>query len=105
MMPKEGADQLKMKKEVKAEFYESATIYFSDIVGFTEISARSTPIEVVNMLNVVYRWDELVDMLNGLYRRYEQWWTVCAGAMYMLNGLQKYVGGFPASTERGIVNI
>lgn len=32
--------------QVPAELYESATVYFSDIVGFTEIAARCTPLEV-----------------------------------------------------------
>jgi len=32
---------------VKAEKYESVTIYFSDICGFTSLSALSTPIEVL----------------------------------------------------------
>lgn len=33
--------------KVPAEYYESVTVYFSDIVGFTQIAAISTPFEVL----------------------------------------------------------
>jgi class 3 adenylate cyclase len=59
MMPKEVADQLKLHKEVKAEQYDSVTVYFSDIVGFTDISAQSSPMDVVLMLNSLYRYYDL----------------------------------------------
>ena len=55
MLPKEVAEQLKINRQVKAEQYDCVTIFFSDIVGFTEISARSSPLEVVDMLNSLYR--------------------------------------------------
>jgi len=55
MMPRSVAEQLKAHGEVKAEYYRSVTVYFSDIVGFTTISARSEPMDVVTMLNDFYR--------------------------------------------------
>ena len=55
MLPRSVAEQLKVNKEVKAEYHGHVTIMFSDIVGFTSLSAQSTPLQVVNMLNLLYR--------------------------------------------------
>jgi len=40
------ANSLKVGKMVAPETYESVTVFFSDIVGFTALSSQSTPIEV-----------------------------------------------------------
>lgn len=68
MMPREVADQLKMNKEVKAEHYDECTVYFSDIVGFTAISARSSPLDIVNMLNSLYRSERYSKQQQEFYR-------------------------------------
>ncbi|XP_050412294.2 uncharacterized protein LOC126827125 [Patella vulgata] len=54
MLPRPVADQLKSNKSVDAETYEEVTIFFSDIVGFTSISAACSPMEVVGLLNTLY---------------------------------------------------
>lgn len=48
------ADSLKRGERVEAENFDCVTIFFSDLVGFTELCVQSTPLEVVEMLNELY---------------------------------------------------
>ncbi|XP_076022323.1 atrial natriuretic peptide receptor 1 [Genypterus blacodes] len=65
MLPKSVAKQLRQHKHVEAESYEKVTIFFSDIVGFTSISASCTPLQVVKMLNNLYMcFDTRIDSYN-----------------------------------------
>ena len=57
--------RLKDSPGVIADRYETATVLFSDIVGFTELSAKLPPDELVKKLDTVFtRFDEIADQLG-----------------------------------------
>ncbi|MDJ1174065.1 adenylate/guanylate cyclase domain-containing protein [Roseofilum capinflatum] len=62
ILPEAIADQLKHSQSSLAEDFESVTILFADIVGFTPLAAQVQPIQLVDMLNQVFStFDQLTE--------------------------------------------
>nr|XP_023029751.1 soluble guanylate cyclase 88E [Leptinotarsa decemlineata] len=70
MIPKQVADRLRKGENPidTCEMFDNVSILFSDVVTFTEICSRITPMEVVSMLNEMYSiFDELTER-NRVYK-------------------------------------
>lgn len=62
ILPKEIATILKNESRTIADQYEEASVLFADMVGFTPLSAKLPPVEMVELLNEVFSFfDSLLD--------------------------------------------
>ena len=65
ILPDEVATRLKSDDGLIADDYESASVLFADMVGFTPMSAAMTPPELIEMLNDVFAtFDAFVEELG-----------------------------------------
>ncbi|KAL5273594.1 hypothetical protein ACFFRR_000382 [Megaselia abdita] len=70
MIPKQVADRLRRGENPidTCEMFDSVSILFSDVVTFTEICSRITPMEVVSMLNAMYSIFDKLTERNNVYK-------------------------------------
>lgn len=62
ILPIAIAERLKSDTSPIAEYFEEVTILFADIVGFTPLSTRLKPVELVGLLNEIFsEFDELTE--------------------------------------------
>lgn len=65
ILPAPIVPKLKQSQDSIAEHYDEVTILFADIVGFTPLSSRLEPIELVSILNQIFsEFDKLADQLH-----------------------------------------
>lgn len=65
ILPKEIAAILKNESRTIADHYEEASVLFADMVGFTPLSAKLPPVEMVELLNEVFSFfDSMLDKYN-----------------------------------------
>jgi guanylate cyclase len=65
ILPKEISDALKAEHRTIADQYAAVSILFADVVGFTPMAAKMTPMELVDLLNQVFLcFDGLIENYN-----------------------------------------
>ncbi|KAJ3036266.1 hypothetical protein HDV00_002922 [Rhizophlyctis rosea] len=87
MLPRYVADTLKNGVEVEPKDFECITILYSDIVQFTNLTAKSRPQQIVNLLNRLYTaFDAILDDYTDVYK------TETIGDAYQIvGGLNRHV--------------
>uniref|UniRef100_A0A915AY14 Guanylate cyclase domain-containing protein n=1 Tax=Parascaris univalens TaxID=6257 RepID=A0A915AY14_PARUN len=93
LLPTYVANELKMGRSVPAKIFPSATVMFSDIVGFTTICSSATPLQVVSMLNAVYTG------FDAIIKEYEAYKAETIGDAYMV------VSGLPIENDNRHIEI
>lgn len=78
ILPKEISDALKAEQRTIADQYTSVSILFADVVGFTPMAAKMTPMALVDLLNQVFL------CFDGLIEKYDLEKIKTIGDCYMV---------------------
>ncbi|CAJ1941384.1 unnamed protein product [Cylindrotheca closterium] len=68
VFPKKVADKLRHGEKVEPENHDNVTIFFSDIVRFTDISRALSPVKVCNMLDRLYLAFDELSTKHGVFK-------------------------------------
>ncbi|CEF69625.1 Atrial natriuretic peptide receptor 1 [Strongyloides ratti] len=68
MLPKQVAEKLKLGQTVLPEQFDSVTIFFSDVVSFTTLASKCTPMQVVSLLNNLYTTFDSIINEHDVYK-------------------------------------
>jgi len=68
VFPKHIADALKEGRKVESEQHECTTVFFSDIVGFTNISTQIGPLKVAQMLDRLYNKFDDISLQHDIFK-------------------------------------
>ncbi|EJW73940.1 hypothetical protein WUBG_15154 [Wuchereria bancrofti] len=68
LLPKSVADELKVSRRVDPKNYKSATVMYSDVVGFTSLCSDSLPMEVVTLLSGVFQKFDIIISQHQCYK-------------------------------------
>lgn len=80
ILPGAIADRLKSGEGLIADRFDDMSVLFADVVGFTQMSKRMTPSELVEMLNTVF------SMFDGIADKYKLEKIKTIGDAYMIAG-------------------
>ncbi|KAJ3055396.1 hypothetical protein HK097_010672 [Rhizophlyctis rosea] len=84
MLPKFVAEELKAGKTPEPSSFDNVCLFFTDIAGFKELAVRSTPRQIVALLNRMYvAFDNVIAHYEDLYKveTVGDSFMVCAGVM------------------------
>lgn len=66
ILPADIANKLKTDKSLIAEYYPSASVLFADLVGFTPLTEKMAPQEMIELLNRVFSYFDALTEKYGL---------------------------------------
>ncbi|KAG7370283.1 adenylate/guanylate cyclase [Nitzschia inconspicua] len=93
LLPIHAAEELRRGQEVKPMIHNSVTMFFSDIVGFTNICKEISPCQVIDMLNKLYG---IMDFLAAKFHLFK---VETIGDAYVC------ASGLPTSDENHAINV